>query len=309
MHFASTVLMIRPTSFGFNIETSMDNVFQKQNHRLSNQQIQLQAEKESSLLRKKLIDNNINVIYAYENCESATPDALFPNNWFSTHDNGTLVLYPMLAANRRKERNASLINYLKNSFQIKETIDLTQSEDENKFLEGTGSLVFDHKNKTCFVSISERTNIELAKNINKKLAYQTTILNYTDENNIPVYHTNVCMCIGNGFIIIARDSLNSKSEHTTLFEYFEANNLDPVLLSSKQVHSFCGNALQLQTTNGQPVLAMSNTAFNAFSTEQIKTIEKHSDILHTPIDTIEQIGGGSVRCMLAEIFLKPKNSF
>lgn len=307
MHFASTVLMIKPTSFGFNIETSKDNVFQKQNNRLSNQQIQLEAEKESRLLRDKLIDSNINVIYAYENCEHNTPDAVFPNNWFSTHDNDTLVLYPMLAANRRKERNAALINYLKNSFQIKEVVDMTPFENENKFLEGTGSLVFDHKNKICFASISERTNTELANNINKKLGYQTIILNYTDENNTPVYHTNVCMCIGNGFVIAAIDNLKSKSERTALFEYFETNNLNPILISQQQVYSFCGNALQLQTNTERPVLTMSTTAFNAFSTEQIKTIEKHSDILYSSIDTIESIGGGSVRCMLAEIFLNPKS--
>lgn len=305
MSFASTVLMMRPTSFGFNIETSRDNTFQQQNHRLSSREIQLEAEKESRSLLEKLIDNNINVIYAYENCDNAAPDAVFPNNWFSTHHNNIIVLYPMLAANRRKEKNDRLINYIKNTFQIKEIVDLSHFENENKFLEGTGSMVFDHKNKICFASISERTTTELANNINNKLGYKTNFLNYIDENDRPVYHTNVCMCIGNGFAIAAINNLKSKSERTVLFEYFEANKLEPVLISPKQVHSFCGNALQLQTITSIPLLAMSNTAFNSFTAEQIKTIEKHSDILHTDIGTIEKIGGGSVRCMLAEIFFQP----
>jgi hypothetical protein len=305
MSFASTVLMIKPETFGFNDETALSNSFQIKYSGIRSDIIS-KAQKESINLRDALLNHHINVMYMYDNDPLEKPDAVFPNNWFSTHHNGTLIIYPMLAPIRRREKNRKLIDYLKSQFRVNHVIDLSHFEQDNLFLEGTGSVVIDHQFKIAFASVSERTSVELFNKLCSMLQLQPVLLHYTDINEQAIYHTNVCLSIGNGFIITASDALKDKQQKNIVAALAHQNHYELIEISMMQMTQFCGNTLQLVNSNGTPVLAMSDTAYKAFNTKQIQQLERLTAIVSVPIPTIEKIGGGSVRCMLAEIFLSPQ---
>lgn len=304
--FADTVLMVRPDSFGYNHQTAESNSFQHSSL-LDNSAIKKQAVAESEKLRQKLVDYNIHVLYMYQPQSMELPDAVFPNNWFSTHADGTIIIYPMCSPSRRAEYNPKIIEYLKHNFIVKQILDFRDYTQKDQFLEGTGSLVLDLKHQMLFAAKSIRTHHNLVNEIVSNFNLKPCTLTFNDDFNQPIYHTNVCLSVGNGFMVIAKDNLNDDAEKKLLNELLSKTSHEIITISKSQLNHFCGNILQLMNKKKEPILVMSTTAFKAFLPSQIKQLEKHTSIIHSDISTIETTGGGSARCMIAEIFLKPKN--
>ncbi len=296
--------MIRPSNFGYNSETAKTNIFQKQTN-LSQKIIQKNALLEFEKFANILRENEITVEIFDDTSQSFTPDSIFPNNWFSAHRNGLLIIYPMLAQNRRIEKRKDIIAFLKSKCCIKKIVDLSSYEKENKFLEGTGSLVFDHKNRNCYANISSRTNENLARKVCQLLGYKAITFRATDTKKNEIYHTNVMMSIGSGYSIICIDSIKNSSEKTRVKNSFKKSGMQIVKISLKQMNSFCGNTLELQNERGENILVMSENAYKAFRKNQIKILEKYAKIIYSGIETIETVGGGSARCMMAEISPSP----
>jgi hypothetical protein len=241
-------------------------------------------------------------VIVVESEDQEAPDSIFPNNWFSTHQNGTLVLYPMLAENRRRERNEKAIAIIKDNFTVRNTIDLSQYEKENRFLEGTGSIVFDHDASAAYAAIGSRTDKQLFESLCKQIGYSPVSYSCTDPSGKPFYHTNVILHIGSNYAVIYQEGINDPTEKKTILQSLEQSNENIIDLSFKQVLAFCGNMLQVKNKKEEPLLLCSETALKAFDTAAIKTLERYSEIIPFQIPTIEQIGGGSIRCMIAELF-------
>jgi hypothetical protein len=301
MNFASAVLMIRPDSFQFNEQTAGSNFFQQEAEQ-TGYKTQRAALAESYNLRDQLINAGINVFYFYETEDAETPDAVFPNNWFSTHSNGKLVLYSMQAPNRRSECNENIIDFLKSTIAVSEVLDLRCFENEKRFLEGTGSLVFNHTSKTVYAVISERTDANLVQKVGDFVNYTPIIFNAVDQNNLPIYHTNVMMSIGNNFVLICLESIKNREQREQVMNTFSVPQLEIIELTLEQMNHFACNSLQLINKKQEPVLVMSTQGYFSLRKEQIQQIEKHSAIIHSDLSTIETVGGGSARCMLAELF-------
>ncbi len=299
----SKIIMISPDYFGFNPETSKSNYFQNR-PRNSIRQVRKQAIFEFNNMVISLMHEGVDVgiLHSLEN--SNTPDSVFPNNWFSTHSTGELVLYPMLTVNRRLERQTkNLIDKLKRDGKIySKKIDLTKYENKNLILEGTGSIVLDRINRIAYAMESPRTDEKLFNIWCEKLNYTGFFFHAYDKNKLPIYHTNVLMSIGDKFIVFCEEAISDKTE----FELFKKmaiktkKELIPITLD--QIYSFCGNILQLESKNGGKIIAMSRKAFNGFTRKQRINLEKYGRIVAVDIPTIETIGGGSARCMIAEIF-------
>ena len=296
--FTSKVFMVKPINFGFNNETADSNPYQHEEF----EEAQEKALNESQDFVKLLTENNITVIQAEDTPEPKTPDSIFPNNWFSTHENGTLVLYSMKAENRRAERKQVFLDTIKKNFETKNIIDLTKWENENKFLEGTGSLVLDRENKIAFACKSPRTDEIVFNDFCNKLGYYPVLFNAVDKNDTMIYHTNVLMCVGKTFVIICLDSIKSMQERNMVIESINKTKKKIIDISLDQLEKFAGNMLELKNKNGKRYLIMSDTAYNSLTVEQKEYLEKECTILHPKIDTIEIIGGGSARCMMAELF-------
>lgn len=296
MILSEKVLMVEPKGFSFNTKTSSDNFFQSQ----GNVKFPVEtAMKEFHDLKTKLMKAGITVIVISPDDGQATPDGVFPNNWFSTSPYGQFVLYPMMADNRRLERRKEIIDRLKK--QYKEVIDLSGMEEKNIFLEGTGSLVVDHENKIAYASLSKRTNLEAIKEWNKNLNYELILFTSYDKNNEIIYHTNVVLSLCDGFAIVCLEAIRNEAERETVKKKLSEKN-ELIILSLDQMHSFCGNCLELKNNHGDKFLVMSSQAYNAFSEDQKKEIIRHTSIIYSGLNTIETIGGGSARCMLAELF-------
>ncbi len=296
MILSDKVLMVEPKGFSFNTKTSSDNFFQTPAN------VKFPAEtamKEFHDLKTKLMKAGITVIVISPEDGQTTPDGVFPNNWFSTSPYGQFVLYPMMADNRRLERRKEIINRLKK--QYKEVIDLSGMEEKNIFLEGTGSLVVDHENKIVYASLSKRTNAEAIEEWNKKLDYELILFTSYDKNNEIIYHTNVVLSLCDGFALVCLEAIRNETERETVKKKLSEKN-ELIILSLDQMHSFCGNCLELKNHNGDKFLVMSSQAYNAFSEDQKKEIIRHTSIIYSGLNTIETIGGGSARCMLAELF-------
>ncbi len=290
-----TVLLVSPDTFGFNPETASSNVFQnKSENALAG------AKKEFEAMVKILKDNDINVVTISSPADKITPDAIFPNNWFSTHEDGTLVVYPMLAPNRRDERQVTVLQKL---FNIKNVIDLTSYERHNMFLEGTGSVVLDRKNKTAFAVESPRTTKDLFHLFCKYIGYKGMLFHAEDKTGVPIYHTNVLMNIGDGFVVLCLDAIKDITEKNIIREEFKRTNTEVIDISFDQLHAFCGNVLHLVNKKGERIIVLSQAAYDAFSDGQKQTLQKYGKLLPVHVSTIEKVGGGSARCMLAEIFL------
>ena len=299
---ARNILLIRPRSFQFNAETAASNEFQSKTE-ADESVIQQTAIAEFERFADSLRLKGINVLIFDDTEKPEKPDAVFPNNWVSFHADGTLILYPMCAASRRSERRTDILAKLAQDFWIEKFIDLSGFEDENRFLEGTGSIVFDHVNKIAYACLSPRTDEELFIKISRHLAYEPLSFRAADANGKEIYHTNVMMCIGVGFAVICLESIENAEEKAKVIESLKQGNLEIIDISFAQMNRFAGNMLAIENDKGEKILVLSQSAFDSLSEEQTTTLEKYSELLPLTIPTIEKIGGGSARCMMAEVFL------
>ena len=306
MQTTDTVLMIEPAAFGFNAETAQNNYFQVNSE---NAETQNRALQEFNNFVEKLRSKGINVITVKDTLEPHTPDSIFPNNWISMHQDGTVVLYPMCAVNRRWERRNDILEILKRNFSVKEIIDFSAPENDGKFLEGTGSMIFDHDNKLAYGSVSLRLDEQLFREFCEKFGFTPVVFHsYQTANNerLPIYHTNVMMCVADQFVVICLDCIDDETERIKVVNAIVNSGKEIIEISESQMQRFAGNMLQLQNPEGKKFLVMSLSAYQSLTPEQILNIEKYSEIIYSDLEIIETNGGGSARCMLAEVFLEKK---
>ena len=303
----NTIFMVRPVCFRSNEQTIVNNFFQKNNiaSHFSNDKALLEFDTFVDKLKSKGID----VIVIEDNTIHDTPDSIFPNNWVSFHSDGTVVLYPMFAKNRRLERRKDILDLLtkKYSFDINSIKDYTDFENKEQFLEGTGSMIFDRENKICYAAISARTNKQLFLKFCSDFGYSSVIFEANQNNEgkrLPIYHTNVMMCIADKFAIVCLNSIDNVHERNYVKTTISNSGKKIIEISELQKESFAGNMLQLK--GDKSYLVMSRGAYNALNKDQIDEIEKHCSIIYSSLSTIEEYGGGSARCMMAEIFLPKK---
>lgn len=301
MQAAKNILLVRPANFIFNAETAHSNAFQ-QMLTDSEDSIQKNVLAEFDAFAKKIASKGVGVTVMDDTEYPQKPDAIFPNNWVSFHADGRVILYPMCASNRRQERRLDIINSLKEKFIIKEIIDLSKYEADNIFLEGTGSIIFDHAHQMAYACLSPRTHKELFMEVCKLLQYQPIYFTSIDKNGQAIYHTNVMLCIGSRFCVICLESIADLQERATVCAALEKTGHPIIDISFEQTNHFAGNMLELATGQQKNILALSQSAFNCLSVEQKNELEKQVDLVPLPIKTIETIGGGSARCMIAEIF-------
>jgi hypothetical protein len=302
----SHLFMVRPSHFGFNEETASNNAFQVNDHTLSPKQIATLAIKEFDDFVCVLRENGLTVTVVEDDISIKTTDSIFPNNWFSTHSDGTLVTYPMFSKNRRLERREDIIERLKENYHLFHRIHFESAENVGQYLEGTGSLILDRVNKIAYACRSIRTNDKLLVEWADKLGYRLGVFNAKDENGMDIYHTNVMMALGENFVIWGGDSLPDINEKVAIEKLFFETGKEIIPISMNQIAKFAGNMLAVKNEKGERLLVMSQTAFESLSLSQITCIECFSKIVKGNIPIIEKYGGGSVRCMLAEIFLKLK---
>lgn len=306
MQSTNHIMLVKPAHFTFNSETAESNAFQNklnENEHQIKQRVLSEFDNFAATLRSKGVD----VTVVEDTPIPQKPDAVFPNNWASFHENGTVVLYPMYAPNRRLERRADIIELIKKKFVVQQIVDLSQHELENKFLEGTGSIVFDHLNKIAYACLSPRTDKELFIETCGKLNYKPVHFIAEDAQGKQIYHTNVMMCVAGKFAVICLSSIPNKQERETVVASLTGTGHELVDITFAQMNQFAGNMLELQSRNGRQLLAMSKSSYDALTASQKKQIEQHCEMIPLAIQTIETIGGGSARCMIAEIFLRPLN--
>lgn len=301
MQHTHQLLMIRPVNFGFNAQTAVNNSFQ-----IDTGNVHKKALEEFDVFVSLLRNNKVVITVIEDTPDPFTPDSIFPNNWISFHDNGTLFLYPMFAPNRRQERKAHLLEAVKKKFIVTEIIDLGKYETENIFLEGTGSMVLDRDNRIAYASLSPRTSEELLNEFCSLAGYTPVTFTSADSRGSSIYHTNVMMCIGDSFVVICLETIRNAEERKKLIASFQNTNKEIVDISPGQLDHFAGNMLQVKNADGEVLLVMSSQAYRSLTITQIKVLQKYNRIIHSPLDTIETAGGGSARCMMAEVFLKKR---
>ena len=299
MHNTNNILMIRPVGFTYNAETAGNNLFQVAGNAENAQQ---KALKEFDAFVETLRKNDIDVTVINDTPEPHTPDSIFPNNWISFHENNTTILYPMYAENRRAERKQHVKDIVNKNFNKTNIIDLTAFEKENLFLEGTGSMVLDRENKIAYACISPRTNKKVLDAFCKKMNYTACAFEAKDENGNQIYHTNVMMCVADRFVVICLDSITNEKEKNQVTKTIEQTSKEAIFISFKQMNSFAGNMLQLENTKKEKLLVMSAQAFKSLTEKQITALKKYNQIIYSDLRTIETNGGGSARCMIAEVF-------
>lgn len=307
MQTAKTVLMVEPIAFGYNSQTAENNYFQKEQKETD---IQEKALQEFNNFVAKLREKGINVITVKDTLNPHSPDSIFPNNWVSFHEDGTVALYPMFALNRRVERRPEILERLiDEGFKINTVEDFSPFENEEKYLEGTGSMIFDHDYKIAYGSVSLRLDEELFRNFCAKFGF-TPIVFHSYQNvgdqRLPIYHTNVMMCVAEQFVVICLDCIDDEMECEKVQEVIKSSNKELIEISEDQLQQFAGNMLQVQNEEGDKFLVMSETAYKSLTKEQVERIENYCEIIYADLNTIETNGGGSARCMLAEVFL-PKD--
>lgn len=301
---SSSVLMIRPVRFQTNPQTAESNRFQQQGPSLADENIHEMALAEFNNLAAALEAVGVNVVIFDDTLEPHTPDSIFPNNWLSMHADGTAVLYPMMAGNRRLERREDILASLRadHGFNIEQTLDLSSCEAEEKFLEGTGSIVLDRDNHIAYACKSARTDLDLLAEFARKMVYEVVAFSALDEDGSAIYHTNVMMCIGLDFVVICSECI-AEEQRTEVLNRLRGTGHEVIDISFAQMASFAGNMLELKSASGERIIAMSSQALNSLDDEQRKALSSRAQIVSVPIDTIETSSGGSVRCMLAEIHL------
>ena len=305
MQTTDTVLMIEPIAFGFNEQTAVNNYFQIQQEG----NVQDKALKEFNAFVEKLRAKDINVITIKDTLEPKTPDSIFPNNWVSFHADGKVVLYPMFAENRRLERRDDIINQIKEQFEVTEVIDYSGAEKDNLFLEGTGSMIFDHDNKLAYGSVSLRLDEGLFRKFCSDFGFQPVVFHSyqtAGEERLPIYHTNVMMCVADQFVVICLDCIDDESERNNVIETIKNSGKELIEISEDQMQNFAGNMLQVHNKSGEKFLVMSQSAYKSLNRDQVSAIEKYCEIIYSDLEVIETNGGGSARCMLAEVFLPKK---
>lgn len=299
--------MIRPILFRMNEQTTVNNYYQKVLDNLTPETIQLKALQEFDNFVEKLREIGVQVILIEDIKETDTPDSIFPNNWISFHESGDIGLYPMFAENRRLERREDILDILeKKGFNIENIVDYTSAEDEKLFLEGTGSLLLDRVNRKAYCALSPRTSEDLLIEFCEDFEYTPVpFISYQTIDNVrvPIYHTNVMMCLGENFSVICADSINDKKERKNLLKHLKDDGKEIIAITEDQVHYFTGNMLQVIGSNNQRYIVMSSSAYKSLTKQQMNRLKKHGEIIQSSLDTIEACGGGSARCMMAEVFL------
>ena len=300
----NTVLMVRPVRFRMNEQTVVNNYFQEEMD-LKNEEINRQAQQEFDTFVEKLRVVGVKVIVVDDVYEQNTPDSVFPNNWITFHQNGDIAIYPMFAENRRRERREDILDKVEaEGFDIENVYDYTDAEKENIFLEGTGAMILDRVNRKAYCALSPRADEDLFIEFCEDFEYTPVIFKaYQQVGNeqLPIYHTNVMMALGVDFAVVCLDTITDKSERKNLLHHLKEDKKEVINITPEQMCQYAGNMLQVQGKNST-YLVMSDAAYNALTPQQIQIIEKHTQILHSNLETIETCGGGSARCMLAEIF-------
>ena len=307
----NTVLMIRPVQFRMNEQTAVNNFYQKSLGNTLPETVNTKAAKEFDSMVEKLKKAGINVIVVEDTKDFDTPDSIFPNNWISFHENGTIGLYPMFAENRRLERKDSILEAVEaEGFKIETVVDYTEAEADGFYLEGTGSILLDRENSKAYCAISARADEELFIEFCEDFEYTPVVFSayqtVNDKREL-IYHTNVMMCLGNTFAVVCLASIDDKKERKNLLKHLHEDGKKVIEISEDQVNNFAGNMLQLKETDDASYLVMSQSAFDSLRPAQVQLLEAHATIISSSLDTIEACGGGSARCMMAEVFL-PKTA-
>ncbi|MBF6608392.1 MAG: amidinotransferase [Flavobacterium sp.] len=306
----NTVLMIRPVAFRMNEQTAVNNYYQRVLENLIQPTVNAKAQEEFDGFVAKLRAVGVNVIVVNDTLEPDTPDSIFPNNWVSFHENGDAALYPMFAENRRHERREEVLDLLEDEgFRIDNIVDYTSAEEDGFFLEGTGSIILDRPNGKAYCALSPRADEELFIEFCEDFDLAPVIFEaYHDVNGERklIYHTNVMMCVGDTFAVICADCIDDKKERKMVLDNLKADGKDIILITEDQVNNFAGNMLEVRGTGDKRYVIMSAAAHQSLTAKQIAQLEKHVEVLSANLDTIEACGGGSARCMVAEVFLPKK---
>ncbi len=295
--------MIRPVHFTFNEQTAINNSFQSTGF---SQDAQRKALREFDDFVELLRKNEVDVTVIPDTAEPHTPDSIFPNNWISFHKLGKVVLYPMFAENRRLERKPFVLETIRQKFLVNNIIDLTQHEKNNTYLEGTGSLVLDRDSRIAYACLSPRTDSALVEEFCSIMDYQPVIFEAKDSRGRSIYHTNVLMCVADKYVVICQEAIPDQEQKRAVEAAIVSSGKKLLNISTPQMNQFAGNMLQVKNAIGEPLLIMSSAAYQALDPKQVKMLEAFNQIIYSPLDTIEMNGGGSARCMMAEIFLEPK---
>lgn len=298
--------MIRPANFGYNPETAANNTFQQSEGHKDVKKIREKAMKEFDAFVSLLRGAGITVYVMEDTPVPLKYDAVFPNNWFTTHQDGALVTYPMFSETRRLERRDDIVGFLSTKFRVDKRIHLEDREELERYLEGTGSMIFDRVHRIVYACRSIRTDEGLLDEFILWMGYEKVIFEAYDANGIPIYHTNVMMALGDTFSVICLESITDAVQRRVVTEKLTGSGKEIIAITRDQMSSFAGNMLQVENKEGESFLVMSTQAYKSLREDQIRQIERHTGILHSPIDTIENFGGGSARCMIAEIFLPEK---
>lgn len=310
MQVTNTILMIRPVGFRKNEQTAVNNYFQEDLD-IKNAEINAKAQEEFDAFVNALQAKGVNVVVVNDTKQPDTPDSIFPNNWISFHSNGAVGLYPMFAENRRNERREDILDILEEKgFNIDHTIDYTSAEEEKLYLEGTGSILLDRVNKKAYCALSVRADEDLFIEFCEDFEYTPVVFTANQTVNgkrLPIYHTNVMMCLAEDFSVICLDTIDDKKERKNVVKHLKEDGKEVIAITEKQMHSFAGNMLQVLGKDNKRYLVMSSAAYNSLTKAQISVIEKTSEIIHSSLETIETCGGGSARCMMAEVFLPKTN--
>lgn len=303
----SHLLMVRPVRFGFNAQTALDNAFQ---HPLSlpPEDVQARALQEFDTFLQLLREAGITVTVFEDTEEPHTPDSIFPNNWISFHEDGKIFIYPMYAENRRMERRSDIVAHFQQMYEHAVVIDLTHYEEEGKFLEGTGSMIMDRVNQMVYACRSHRTTEELFELFCREVDCEGMLFTATDRQGAEIYHTNVMMAMGTRFAVVCMEAIRDEEERARVQQQLAATGHKVVPITFDQVEAFAGNMLQLYNQQGEPILVMSQRAYDSLREDQVQELKSYTRLLVVPLDVIETCGGGSVRCMMAEVFLARKES-
>jgi hypothetical protein len=303
----NTVLMIRPVKFRMNEQTAVNNYYQKVLENTLPEAVNANAVKEFDNMVKKLKEADIQVIVVDDSIEFDTPDSIFPNNWISFHENGTIGLYPMFAENRRLERKDSILEAVEaEGFNIETVVDYTEAESDGYYLEGTGSILLDRENQKAYCALSARADEELFIEFCEDFEYTPVLFSAyqtVNDRREKIYHTNVMMCLGTTFAVVCLASIDDKKERKNLLKHLHEDGKKVIEISEDQVNNFAGNMLQLKGVEDRSYLVMSQSAYDSLRPAQVQLLEAHATIISSSLDTIEACGGGSARCMMAEVFL------
>lgn len=303
----NTVFMVRPAQFRLNEQTAVNNYYQDIQATSQLVDVNEKAQVEFDAFAKALQDKGVNVIIVNDDNIHDTPDSIFPNNWISTHENGTIALYPMFAVNRRLERRPEVLDTLEeHGFTINDVVDYTSAEEEDIFLEGTGSLLLDRTNRNAYCSISPRADEGLFIEFCEDFDYNPIVFTAyqdVDGKRLPIYHTNVMMALGEKYAVICLDAIDDAKERKNVIKHLKESGKEIITITESQVNSFAGNMMQVHNDKGERLLVMSDQAYQSLTPDQVKKLSAYNEIIHPSIQTIETLGGGSVRCMMAEVFL------